>query len=478
MIIKSIYLEESTDKRLIEFSKNSNLIFSDSNSRGKTTLLRLILYSLGFPIPNTKNIKFENCRVVVTLVLNGNEETTLTREYVNIISAKFPDSSEEYIVPSQLLDLHRKLFGTDNSDLLNNILGAFYFDQEKGWTLLNRGIVIGSIHFNIEELVRGIADIDCTKMLAQKKQKQQDLNKYKQMFSVSQYQNSINKDLEKFDTNNFSSIIDSEISQLKIEYNSLDKEYKRINKVLKQNSSIKEYISQMKIVVKTPNGEDMVVTENNVVGLNDSIEFLRAKKKIIVSEINAIQRTIDSKSRIQNKEDQQLSFFEDEKTIADIFDERISSIPINQNAVEKKINILKNEIKELNKSITQKTKNNNGTVISIYKNAECYLRELGEEQLKCDIFTSNLKELSGAILHKYVFSVRMACLLEVEKKLGIKLPIILDSPRGKEIDEENIKKMMNILNRDFPNNQVIVASIFRYDLKNLNEIVIKNRLIE
>ncbi len=478
MIIKSIYLEESIDKRLIKFSANNNLVFSNSNSKGKTTLLRLILYSLGFPIPNTKNIKFENCKVVATLSLNNNEEVTLTREYANIISAKFSNSSEEYIVPCQQLDLHKKLFGTDTSDLLNNILGVFYFDQEKGWTLLNRGIVIGSIHFNIEELVRGIADIDCTKMLKQKKQKQQDLNKYKQMFSVSQYQKSINMDLEKYDTNNFSSIIDSEINQLKIEYNGLDKEYKRINKVLKQNSLIKEYISQMKIVVKTPNGENMVVTENNVVGLTDSIEFLLAKKKIIASEINAIQKTIDSKSKIQKTEEQQMSFFEDEKTIADIFDERISNIPINQNAVEKKISSLNNEIKELNKSITQKTKNNNEATNSIYKNTERYLRELGENKLRCDIFTSNLKELSGAILHKYVFAVRMACLIEVEKKLGIKLPIILDSPRGKEIDDKNIDVMMQILKRDFYENQIIIASIFDYDLPQLNKIKIKNHLIE
>ena len=53
--------------------------------------------------------------------------------------------------------------------MLSNILGAFYFDQEKGWTLLNRGVVIGSIHFNIDELVRGIGEKDCSKLIAQEK---------------------------------------------------------------------------------------------------------------------------------------------------------------------------------------------------------------------------------------------------------------------------------------------------------------------
>ena len=94
------------------------------------------------------------------------------------------------------------------------------------------------------------------------------------------------------------------------------------------------------------------------------------------------------------------------------------------------------------------------------------------------MFTSNLKELSGAILHKTVFAFRLACLLEVEKHLNIKMPIILDSPSGKEIDHQNIEAMIKILKRDFSENQTIIASIYEYDLININKINIVNRLIE
>ena len=61
------------------------------------------------------------------------------------------------------------------------------------------------------------------------------------------------------------------------------------------------------------------------------------------------------------------------------------------------------------------------------------------------LFTKNLKELSGAVLHKTVFSFRLAYIIEIEKALGIKLPILLDSPKGKEVDDTNIAKMMQIL---------------------------------
>nr|WP_241636104.1 hypothetical protein [Fusobacterium gastrosuis] len=40
--------------------------------------------------------------------------------------------------------------------LTSAILGCYYIDQEKGWTLLNRGSVIGRINFNIEKFLLSI----------------------------------------------------------------------------------------------------------------------------------------------------------------------------------------------------------------------------------------------------------------------------------------------------------------------------------
>ena len=79
---------------------------------------------------------------------------------------------------------------------------------------------------------------------------------------------------------------------------------------------------------------------------------------------------------------------------------------------------------------------------------------------------------------RLMFALRLECLTEVQKRLGFPLPIILDSPRGKEIDSHNINMMLDILKRDFVDNQIIIASIYKYDLDNINEIEIRNRLIE
>lgn len=153
-------------------------------------------------------------------------------------------------------------------------------------------------------------------------------------------------------------------------------------------------------------------------------------------------------------------------------------------AVKNGITRIEQEIKTIStriKDVSQNAKNARNIISSIFANTKKYLLELGLDESKITeryLFTSNLKELSGAILHKTVFAFRLACLSEVEKHLGIKFPIILDSPSGKEIDQQNIQAMINILKRDFSDNQIIIASIYNYNLDNVHSINIINKLIE
>ena len=480
MIFKTIYLKEDNRERVIDFTQGNNLVFSKANSKGKTTLLRFLLYALGYNIPNTKYIRFENCRVELRVELDGNEITLIRdkREYIVLVTSV---EEKTYILPSQEYALHTILFKTENIDLLNNILGTFYFDQEKGWTLLNRGVVIGKIRYNIEELIRGINNIDCSVLLQSKEQKSQDLLKFKQMYSVSKYKETLDKASNNLASEQYNTIIESKIDQCKIQQNILRDELLRIDKVLKDNQRFKAFISDIGLLISLPNGETIKVTEDNIVGLNDTIYYLVTKKKIIAINYNKVSAEIDKLEKERQVEDAQLSFFDDINTIADIFDKKISSIPINTQVVEKKIRSLEAEISEINREIKKLTQNANRTITNIYNNAKKYLNELGldgDEITNKYLFTSNLKELSGAILHKTVFALRLACLIEIEKTIKMKLPIILDSPSGKEVDSQNIEKMINILNRDFLENQIIVASIFDYDLNNLNIIEIKNNLIE
>ena len=478
MLIKSIYIRDGLFERNIILEDGVNLIFSQKNSRGKTTLVRLMLYALGYSVPSTKKIKFEKCFTKIEIILDTRKTVFLTRENSYAISLLCDDEEEIYVLPEQICTLHSKLFNTDNIDILNNVLGAFYFDQEKGWTLLNRGVVIGSIHFNIDELVRGISGKDCSELIAREKRISSDLSKYRQMFSIAQYRDSVGGDSLTADT--YQEKKNVELEQLRMRQSSAEREIRRINQSITGNKKFQEFVADMKLLIKTEDGQCITVTKDNIVGLNDSIELLVAKKKILLCELAEIVSKIDKIMREQEKENGQISFFESE-SIVEAFDKKIVAIPMNQVAIKNEIEKLEKEQKQVREQIAKISRSDNDVVLSLYNTIVKYATELeigdSESITKKYLFTSNLKELTGAVLHKTVFAFKMAYILELEKYLKIKLPIILDSPSGKEVDQENIELMMNILKRDFKGNQIIIASIYDYSFSKVNKVELVEQLL-
>lgn len=271
MIIRSIRIKEGLFSRFIEFSANVNLIHSKQNSKGKTTLLRFLLYSLGYNIPNTRKIKFERCEVETVVYTEKIGDVTLSRTANSHIVLSANDDRTTYVLPEQQNELHSVLFGTDNADILGNLLGAFYVDQEKGWTLLNRGVAIGSIHFNIEELIRGLSGRDCAPLIQQEAKLSRELGKYKQMFSVAQYQETIEVEEGSLAVEHYDERIDSELEQLRIRQSALKKELRRLDKAIKDNRQFSKFIAEMKLLIKGPDGTTIPVTAENIVGFDDSI---------------------------------------------------------------------------------------------------------------------------------------------------------------------------------------------------------------
>jgi len=480
MIFKSIYLKEGLFKRRIDFSKGVNLIHSDKNSKGKTTLLRFMLYALGYNIPNTKKIKFNQCEIELIVENEKKEEIKLVRNNLPIIQIEKNKKKKVYVIPEQQDELQEMVFGIENKDIISNLLGVYYIDQEKGWTLLNRGIVIGSIHFNIEELIRGLSGINCTDLIEKETQLKRKISKYKQMLSIAEYQQILQNE-KGLVTNSYEDKIDSELDSLLIKQREIKEELRRIDKILSDNKHFKKFVIEMKLLVKTSSGEIVPVTENNIVGLNDAIELLVTKRKLTFARFVDVTSKIEKKQKKFDKEYEQLKFFESVNQL-EIFDKRISSIPLNRIIIKQEITNLEKEVKDIREEISRITKNNNTIGSYIFEIIIKYATELkiGDKNSISPtyLFTSNLKELSGAILHKTVFAFKLGYISAIKKKLNIKLPILLDSPTGKEVDQENIKLMMNILKRDFSDHQIIIASIFEYDFNNVNTIEIKNRLIE
>ena len=477
----SINIKDHLLSREENFSPNVNLIYSKENTRGKTTLIRILLYSLGYNIPNTQHFKFDHCDITTIVETKNQHKIELIRNSSDYIIANINGNKRTFVLPSQLHELHRLIFNIDNHDIFNNLLGAFYFDQEKGWTLLNRGTAIGSIHFNIEELIRGLSNIDCNQLIAKEGRIARQLEKFRQMSSITRYQESLATMTNNYSAKTYPETSTIELEKLLIKQKNLKQELTRIDKTLSDNKRIKQYIADLKLIIKLHDGTEVLVTEDMIVNLSDSIDFLITKHKLLASDLAKNSMQINQLQQEISHESEQLTFF-DSESVTDIFDKKILTLPLDNISIANNISRLENELKNIRKSISDYTKLNNNVASSLYQNILRYAKELkisdaGNIPLSY-IFTSNLKELSGAVLHKTVFAFKLAYIIEIQKITGDLLPIILDSPTGKEIDQQNIQMMFNILKRDFSENQIIIASIYNYYFDKMKVIEIEDRLLQ
>ena len=60
--------------------------------------------------------------------------------------------------------------------------------------------------------------------------------------------------------------------------------------------------------------------------------------------------------------------------------------------------------------------------------------------------------------------------------MGTKLIMVLDSPKGKELDDENSSLIMKLVKSELSENQVFIASIYDFECEKKIEIV--NQAIE
>lgn len=473
----SLTIRRGFFQKEFSFPSPVNLIHSEKNSVGKTTLLRFLMYALGYPIPSTRGLDFANFELVLVVQSDNGKICDLIRNK-SLLIYKCDGEEINFSLPSDLFDLHQRVFGIKNYEVLENLLGAFYLDQEKGWTLLNRGKVIGNIRFNLESLLRGLSNRSNDELAVHLAAVKHELRKYHQMFDVAEYQAELNASGEDLAFNAPIDEIESTIDSLLSERKPLTDEHERVKSVIRKNMSFKKYIASMQLRVRSISGEEVPVNEDTLIDFRDNIEYLIAKRRMIEFELSSLDRKIDSLRKQQNKEN---ALF-DIQTIVQAFDADVSKMKIDATATKSIIGRLENERRKLEKMITNSVKSNNPIVGELHTLISSYAQEMGVDENYVRptadyIFTSDLKSLTGAIFHKIVFSFKISYVKIIEKYTKVKLPIVMDSPSGREIDKINISDMMKILARDFADHQIIIASIYKYDFPNITNIEISGRLL-
>lgn len=432
------------------------IVYNPLNEQGKTTFLRCILYALGYPVPSTLGMKFERVEFTITITKDTGGDCIVKR-IGNVAEVSSGLAVKTYSLPCEQSEMHKDLFGLSSEMLIANLLGAYYFDQEKGWIVLNRGKVIGGIYFSIEDFLRGLSDRPCLQEYKKLHAVEREIQKYKKMLEVAQYQASNKAHGEDMPFEAPSEEIQRELNRLYNEQRPLDNELSRLENVIRKNNSFKRYVAAMHLRVRGLDGRLVPVNEDTIEDFKTTETFLNAKREDLRAQISVIGNKIAALEERLDKE----NFLVDVESDIQHFDAEISRIKIDKDAVERMLKDLKKQRQMLNEIIQTSIAMGSSAVASLQKSICAYLNEFGiDERHGYNIFTHDIKSLTGAFYHMLIFAFRISYAKLVRERTGVVLPIIIDSPHGREVEQEKVNQMLRVLSRDFAEHQIIIATIY------------------
>lgn len=474
MNFKSLEIVNGYETKIFEFG-NKTEIYSNLNSVGKSTLLRLLFYSMGYPVPSTKKIKFS--KLQTKLVIKTDQLIILKRSK-NDILLEIEGVSEALELPRDLYYILGKIFKTSNKNVLESLLGCIYLDQDKGWTLLNRGTVIGGIKFRIETLIEGISEKNISHLKVEANRIATELNKLSELQKIILFQ-SENFDLidkSDFRTNKISDL-ENRLLITRNNRNELLKKQSILKNILTKNEDYLKYIESLGLSVRCPDGGIVELTRDNISGFEDTQTMIELRVFHLGQEIEKLQKKeVELEQELNSSQ-----YLVKVENPIELFEQRLQLITAPKEVIASEIKRLKEDKKEIEDRIKFSLRDD--TNQHIFDNILKFARKLNvEDYLNSDknfVFTSDLKSLSGTVLHKIVFCYKMAYIIELQNYLGLTLPIVLDSPSGREVDQKNIEDMFNILNDEFRDNQIIIASIFKYSRFDVDTLIeLQRNLLE
>jgi len=243
MEIKALKIESSEGTKIFTFAHNT-IIRSHNNSVGKSTILRLLFYGLGYPIPGTYKLRFQDLKIWVNFERNG--VTYTVYRHNKYLELKQEDKDKVInVVSDDMGEWFANIWGITSPEVLDNLLGAIYLEQDKGWTLLNRGKVIGDISFNVRDLLIGLLRNDdyILNLLERQKKQSNLLNEVKQILHINEISSNYieNKKIEEIEEINQTDDI-TKLNNLKVKAKILQSKIKRIEATVKKNTRLKDYL--------------------------------------------------------------------------------------------------------------------------------------------------------------------------------------------------------------------------------------------
>lgn len=448
------------NNKKFDFNSKENLIYSRKNSKGKSSLIRLILYSLGYSVPSTKGFDFSKLNLEIQIERSNN--LLKLRRKAMTIEILYDKKIKVYKLPDEYMEVLAIVFDVSEPRILDNLLGIIYFDQDKGWTLLNRGIVIGKIRFNIENLIDGLSNNNTEQIQIDINEKKNERKSFLQIRTLLALNKEQKKKSMEIDWTSLDDLQDK-IRSIDMELNKRKNQITKLQSIVDENERFVDLIRDMHILVKFDN-KTFPLSKKNIVGYEFNETVIIAQ---LAKEKKNLEKVTVEKNRLNRELNTQMQLFSNQDQIQR-FNSAVNDINITQDSMDSLLIENTKEILRL-KKIQKNGLSLTNQVEDIYQTVIKFSKILGIEssidETNDFIFTQNLKRYSGAKLHLLVFGFRMAVLKVVQKEIGQFLPIIIDSPMSGEVDSDNMQKMFELLDSEFPKNQKIFASIFDYDRK-------------
>jgi len=343
------------DNKKFQFDLGTTLIYSKKNSRGKTSLIRLVLYALGYPIPSTKGINFSKLNLEIGIIQRN--QKMILRRHDTIINVEVNKNIRTYKLPEDFTEVLANIFEIEDPKLADNLLGLIYFDQDKGWTLLNRGIVIGKIRFKIETLLDGISNTDAEKIqieMDSKKEERKVLLQIRTLLTLNMESRKNEDDI------NWSGIdeIQDQIRSIDMDINKKKFKISRLDEIIKSNDRFYKLIDDMHLVIKVDN-RAIPVSKENIMDFNFNQAVLTAQ---IAREKRGLSDCIVQRNKMSKDLNKQLSLFSDQDQIRR-FNDAIGKIDITQDSME---STLKENSREINR-LKSLQKNSLGSINQVRK---------------------------------------------------------------------------------------------------------------
>ena len=262
----------------IDFDKNT-VITSDANATGKTTLLRFILHALGYKIPSTKKINMKE-HITIIEVVNKKNTLIVTREDDSLLIKYEDELTQEFDLKEDRnrLIVQSILFDTENYDLLRNLLMTMYIDQDKGWTLLNRGKAIGNNRFDVNDFIASLSGIDVGRINLEIKNVDSEIKKYNSIKKII----SLKDDFAPVEQSNYDNHNDIEEknkllaikTDLLHKKNQIENKIHSLERIYKSNREMIDYIASYNLLVKHKNGNQFILSADDIVDFDANQNIL------------------------------------------------------------------------------------------------------------------------------------------------------------------------------------------------------------